>query len=79
MQLVVFSHGNMVNRFTYSALYRELASCGYFVVTITHGDGSADYHPKKGPFPGGQDPYKYEFANYEKRNKEVKYREKEVL
>lgn len=51
MQLIVFSHGLLANRHTYSILYRELASCGYCVVCVTHGDMSADYHPTKGFFP----------------------------
>lgn len=51
-----------------------MASCGYLVVTITHGDGSADYHPDAGPFPED-----YELFEYDARNREVKIREKEVM
>jgi len=45
LQLVIFSHGNVGHRFVQSCLFRELASCGYCVITVTHKDGSADYHP----------------------------------
>ena len=45
MQPLFFSHGLTANRMLYSALYRELASCGYCVIALTHNDGSADYSP----------------------------------
>jgi hypothetical protein len=48
MQPIVFSHGMTSHRMRYSALFMELASCGYFVVTMTHNDGSADYSPEAG-------------------------------
>lgn len=70
MQPIFFSHGMSVHRMCYSALYQELASCGYCVVSFTHGDGSADYHPKTGNFQDGFKP-----ADYWTRNFEVKVRE----
>ena len=53
MQPIFFSHGLTVHRHCYAGLYMELASCGYCVVSLTHGDGSADYHPVAGQFEDG--------------------------
>lgn len=73
MQLVVFSHGLLGDKNTYSCLYRELASCGFAVASITHSDGSASYHPKKGALPKG-----LVMHDYKTCNKDVCHREKEV-
>lgn len=50
MQPVIFSHGLSGFNMFYSVLYRELASCGYFVVALTHNDGSACYSSQVGQF-----------------------------
>ena len=70
----MFSHGLSATRMLYSCLYMELASCGYFVVCLTHKDKSADYHPEVGPFDCTNKAY-----NYDLRNKQVKQRELELL
>lgn len=70
MQPIFFSHGLSVHRMAYSALYRELASCGYCVVSMTHGDGSADYSPVGGLFEE-----KLSMKDYWGRNLGVKRRE----
>ena len=74
LQLVVFSHGNVGHRLVQSCLFRELASCGYCVVVVTHKDGSADYHPEMGLFPD-----EYELHDYDARNKQLKIRERELV
>jgi hypothetical protein len=38
MQPIIFSHGLTAQRLTYSAMFMELASCGYCVISITHND-----------------------------------------
>lgn len=38
MQPIVFSHGLKAHRNIYAGLCMELASCGYFVITISHND-----------------------------------------
>lgn len=48
LQPIIFSHGLSAQRNTYSALFMELASCGYCVFSIGHDDRSADYTPKAG-------------------------------
>lgn len=50
-----------------SCVCRELASCGYIVIVLTHGDGSADYHPDVGYFIAKN----YGLEDYEARNKQV--------
>jgi hypothetical protein len=74
MQPLFFSHGLTMHRMGYSALYQELASCGYCVVAMTHGDGSSDYQPKAGFFEEG---FK-QLDDYWGRNFEVRVREKEM-
>ncbi len=74
MQPIFFSHGLTVHRMAYSALYRELASCGYCVVSMTHGDGSADYSPTGGLFEE-----KLSMKDYWGRNLGVKRREQELI
>jgi hypothetical protein len=73
MQPLFFSHGLAHDRMQYSSLYMELASCGYCVVALTHGDGSADYHPQAGTFEEDCD-----INDYWGRNLAVRHREKEV-
>jgi len=73
LQPIFFSHGLSVHRMCYSALYMELASCGYCVVALTHGDGSADYHPVYGTFEDN-----FKIADYKARNSSVKVREQEL-
>jgi hypothetical protein len=69
-KVVLFSHGNTGNRLIYSCLLRELASCGYVVISITHSDNSADFHPTKGLF-GIKD---YKLRNYKMHTDRVKIR-----
>ena len=57
----------------HSTIYRELASCGYCVVSFTHGDGSADYSPVFGLFEDN-----FSFTDYWSRNFAVKIREQEM-
>lgn len=73
MQPIVFSHGLSGHRMVYSALYRELASCGYCVIALTHSDGSADYSATAGLFDNS-----FEIYDYAKRNICVKIRENEL-
>ena len=70
MQVIVFSHGFTAHRMIYSALYMELASCGYCVVALTHNDGSADYSPQASYFKNSKKMHDYEF-----KNEQVKIRE----
>jgi hypothetical protein len=51
LQPIIFSHGLSGNRMTYSVICRELASCGYFVICLSHDDRSGMYTPKAGPYP----------------------------
>jgi predicted dienelactone hydrolase len=74
LQPIFFSHGMTCHRLSYTGLCMELASCGYCVVTLTHGDGSADYHPQAGFFEEGMN-----INDYRARNTAVKLREKEIL
>merc|ERR1719391_45394 len=41
LPLIVFSHGYTATRLAYSTLLTEIASHGYYVAAIEHGDGSA--------------------------------------
>jgi hypothetical protein len=50
MQLLVFSHGMMGHRNICATICMELASHGVAVMTLTHDDGSADFHPRRGEF-----------------------------
>lgn len=63
LQPIVFSHGLSANRMTYSVICRELASCGYFVVCLSHNDKSGMYTPKAGHFPSEIPNYTYEFRS----------------
>lgn len=72
MQPIFFSHGLSANRGHYAALYMELASCGYFVVALTHNDGSADYSNLCGEYD------KSEMYDYWVRNFGCKVRSKEL-
>jgi len=74
MQLVVVSHCNFGHRLVFSCLYRELASCGYCVISMTHNDGSADFSPVAGKYDTDYGLWDYPF-----RNKQVKQREQELI
>jgi pimeloyl-ACP methyl ester carboxylesterase len=74
MQPIVFSHGLTANRMCYSGGCREMASCGYAVITLTHGDTSAMYSPKAGPFDDTAIAHNYELRNYH-----ISIREREML
>jgi hypothetical protein len=52
----------------------ELASCGYFVIALSHDDQSADYTPKAGLLD-----LKTENYDHRVRNLQVKVRENEIL
>jgi len=73
MQPVVFSHGLTANRLFYSCWFREMASCGYFVIALTHNDGSADFSPQAGPYDKSVHMY-----DYDPMNKKIKQREWEL-
>jgi predicted dienelactone hydrolase len=74
MQPVIFSHGLTGQRLTYSAIYMELASCGYCVICISHDDKSADFTPKAGLYDGNT-------PMYDEKTKRIQIgiRENEVL
>ena len=74
MQPIVFSHGLSANRMAYSGYCMELASCGYFVITLTHNDQSAIYSPKAGFYDSQSDKFDYKIKNLQ-----CKARENEVL
>ena len=74
LQPIVFSHGLSANRMTYTVICRELASCGYFVVCLSHDDRSGMYTPKAGPYPSEIPNYTYEV-----RSEQVKIRQNELL
>jgi len=57
----------------YSSWLRELASCGYLVVSITHNDGSSDYSPYVGCFDKT-----LKFYEYQRRNAQTQVRIDEV-
>jgi len=38
IQPVIFSHGLTAQKLTYSAMFMELASNGYMVITLSHND-----------------------------------------
>lgn len=63
MQPIVFSHGLKGHRNVYSGLYMELASCGYFVIALSHNDQSADYTPKAGQYDTKTPIYNYSVKN----------------
>lgn len=74
LQPIVFSHGLKAHRNIYATLYMELASCGYFVIALSHNDQSADYTPKAGVYDLETEGY-----DYKVKNLQVKVRENEVL
>jgi len=47
---IIFSHGETGNRTGHSAICSELASLGYFVISMGHNDGSGDYSPYFGQY-----------------------------
>lgn len=53
----------------------ELASCGYFVVCLSHEDSSGCFAPRSGPFNPEADVK----CEYKERNLQVKMRENEIL
>lgn len=53
----------------------ELASCGYFVICLSHDDCSSCYTPKTGAY----DTSKVLREDYKTRNLQVKMRENEIL
>jgi len=82
-QVVVFSHGLAACRTSYSFLCTDLASRGYFVAALEHGDGSACLRVTKEE-QEGETGFKYQelleagSPEYEIRNKQVKYRANEA-
>jgi hypothetical protein len=73
LQPVVFSHGLSGQRNTYSALFMEMASCGYCVFSISHNDRSADYTPSAGFYDPNVPTYTYDVKRLQ-----VSIRENEV-
>jgi platelet-activating factor acetylhydrolase len=73
MQPVIFSHGLTGQRNTYSALFMEMASCGYCVFSISHNDRSADYTPSVGLYDVSAPIYTYDV-----KRMQVTIREHEV-
>lgn len=77
--VIVFSHGLAACRTSYSFLCTDLASKGYFVAALEHGDGSACLRSEKDN-KDAQIGFKYQellkpgTPEYEIRNKQVKYR-----
>lgn len=69
----MFSHGILLHRTAYSCIFRELASCGFCVISVTHGDGTADFHPKFRFFPTD-----FKMFDYNARNKEAAIRDEEM-
>ena len=62
LQPVIFSHGLTVSRLFYSCWMRELASHGFFVLSFTHNDGSADYSEVTGCYQVSET-YDYELRH----------------
>ena len=81
--VVVFSHGLAACRTSYSFLCTDLASNGYCVAVLEHGDGSACLRAVKEQ-KDAQITFKYQdllepgMSEYEIRNKQVKYRASEA-
>ena len=81
--VVVFSHGLAACRTSYSFLCTDLASKGYFVAALEHGDGSACLRTLK-TSKDAQIEFKYQelleagTPEYEIRNKQVKQRASEA-
>jgi len=81
--IVVFSHGLAACRTSYSFLCTDLASKGYFVAALEHGDGSACLRSVK-TTNDAEIEFKYQellepdTPEYEIRNTQVKYRAKEA-
>ena len=81
--VVVFSHGLAACRTTYSFLCTDLASKGYFVAALEHGDGSACLRSLKQRADSEielkyQELVEKDTPEYELRNNQVKFRAKEV-
>ena len=74
MQPIIFSHGLTGQRLTYSAMYMELASCGYCVIALSHNDQSADFTPKAGFYEGNIPIYTYDIKKLQ-----IAVRENEIL
>jgi hypothetical protein len=56
-----------------SMLFMEMASNGYCIISINHGDGSADFHPHRGNFPTD-----YKMYDYQPRRSWLKLRKEEL-
>ena len=81
--VVVFSHGLAACRTSYSYVCTDLASRGYFVAAVEHGDGSGCLRTvKKGKDAAVEFKYQELLApgtpEYDIRNKQVKIRATEV-
>ena len=81
--IVVFSHGLAACRTSYSFLCTDLASRGYFVAALEHGDGSACLRSLKHTIDGDIE-FKYQDLiepgrpEYDIRNKQVRIRTSEA-
>jgi len=81
--VVVFSHGLAACRTSYSFICTDLASRGYFVAALEHGDGSACLRSLK-QTKDGEIEFKYQdllepgTPEYDIRNKQVKMRASEA-
>ena len=88
LEVVVFSHGLLGNRFMYSMICQEIASQGYLVAAIEHRDNSAslsfeiDMHGKETPVEYIKHPVakagEFHEESFVFRNKQVEKRTSEL-
>ena len=50
-------------RMSMTSIFRELASYGYIVITVSHNDGSGDHTLRCGEFHAKNELYDYKYRN----------------
>jgi len=82
LQPLIFSHGNIVNRNSYSGLCREFASYGFLVISMNHNDGSCQFTTGR-KVDGERERIRFDtsgvWTDYKLRHKQQLVRDREVI